>query len=82
LAKDRDLHVIVTASGESGMPQDAEGRVANASRMIDAALAKSIPIEKLYVDGLVFPFRLTVSSGTTIWRRSADCARNTARRST
>jgi len=55
LARDRNLHVIVTASGESGMPQDADGRVANASRMIDAALAKSIPIEKLYVDGLVFP---------------------------
>jgi 5-methyltetrahydrofolate corrinoid/iron sulfur protein methyltransferase len=55
IASDRGLHVIVTAAGESGMPQDAEGRVANASRMIDAALAKSIPIEKLYVDGLVFP---------------------------
>jgi 5-methyltetrahydrofolate--homocysteine methyltransferase len=55
IASDRGSPVIVTAAGESGMPQDADGRVANASRMIDAALAKSIPIEKLYVDGLVFP---------------------------
>jgi 5-methyltetrahydrofolate corrinoid/iron sulfur protein methyltransferase len=55
LAKNRELPVVVTAAGASGMPQNTEERVANASRMIDAALAKGIPPERLFVDVLVFP---------------------------
>ena len=55
LAKDRELPVVVTAAGASGMPQNTEERVANASRIIDAALAKGIPPERMYVDVLVFP---------------------------
>jgi cobalamin-dependent methionine synthase I len=55
LAKERNLPVIVTAAGDSGMPQDSEQRLANATRIIEAALAKSIAIENLYVDTLVFP---------------------------
>jgi 5-methyltetrahydrofolate--homocysteine methyltransferase len=47
--------VIVTAAGEAGMPSNTEERVANATRMIEAALAKSIPLDRLYVDPLVFP---------------------------
>lgn len=47
--------VIVTAAGESGMPTNTEERVANASRMIEAAIGKGIPIDRLYVDPLVFP---------------------------
>jgi 5-methyltetrahydrofolate--homocysteine methyltransferase len=55
VARARQLPVVVTASGESGMPQNAEERVANASRMVDAAIAKGIPLSDLYVDALVFP---------------------------
>jgi len=47
--------VIVTAAGESGMPSNTEERVDNASRMIEAAIGKGIPIDRLYVDPLVFP---------------------------
>ena len=47
--------VIATAAGESGMPQNDEQRVANASRMVDAAVEKGIPLSNIYVDGLVFP---------------------------
>ncbi len=47
--------VVVTAAGASGMPSDAEGRVANASAMVDAALEKGIEIDDIYVDPLVFP---------------------------
>ncbi|MGA3324839.1 MAG: dihydropteroate synthase [Terriglobia bacterium] len=60
LAKERNLPVIVTAAGDSGMPQDAEQRIANASRIIEAALAKSIPVERLYVDTLVFPISVDI----------------------
>jgi 5-methyltetrahydrofolate--homocysteine methyltransferase len=63
LAKARGLPVIVTAAGESGMPQDAEQRIANASRIIEAALGKSIPIESLYVDTLVFPVSVDIQFG-------------------
>ena len=55
LAKERELLVVLTAAGASGMPQNTEERVANASRMIDAALAKDIPSHRMYVDVLVFP---------------------------
>jgi cobalamin-dependent methionine synthase I len=55
LAKERALPVVLTAAGQSGMPQNTEERVANASLMIDAALAKGIPLEQMYVDVLVFP---------------------------
>ena len=55
LARERNLPVIVTAAGAAGMPQNDDERVANASRMIEAALAKGLPLEGLYVDGLVFP---------------------------
>jgi 5-methyltetrahydrofolate corrinoid/iron sulfur protein methyltransferase len=63
LAKERNLPVIVTAAGDSGMPQDTEQRIANASRIIEAALAKSIPVESLYVDTLVFPISVDMQFG-------------------
>lgn len=49
------LPVVVTAAGEKGMPQNDDERVANASRMVDAALARGIPASSIYVDALVFP---------------------------
>ena len=55
LAREHGVQVIVTAAGDSGMPGDAAGRTANASRVVDAALAKGIPAGDLYVDPLVFP---------------------------
>ena len=63
LARERNLPVIVTAAGDSGMPQDAEQRIANASRIVEAALAKSIPAESLYVDTLVFPVSVDIQFG-------------------
>jgi 5-methyltetrahydrofolate--homocysteine methyltransferase len=47
--------VIVTAAGASGMPSDAEQRVENGSEMIERALALEIPMERIFVDPLVFP---------------------------
>ena len=55
LAKQYNTRVIVTAAGASGMPQNAEERVANASRMVDAALDKGIAIQDIYIDPLIFP---------------------------
>lgn len=47
--------VIVTAAGASGMPSDTAERVENASRMVELALQRRIPLDLLYVDPLVFP---------------------------
>jgi cobalamin-dependent methionine synthase I len=55
VARHYELPVVVTAAGASGMPSNAEERVDYASRMIDAAVAKGIPLDRLYVDALVFP---------------------------
>ena len=47
--------VIVTAAGAGGMPGGTEERVANATQIVEAALAKEIPLSRMYVDPLVFP---------------------------
>jgi 5-methyltetrahydrofolate--homocysteine methyltransferase len=61
LAVDHNARVIITAAGESGMPSSAEERVGNASRVVDAAEAKGIEQDDLFIDPLVFP--ISVDSG-------------------
>ena len=55
LAREHDCRVVVTAAGEKGMPDGADERVANASRMVEAALDRGFALGDLYVDPLVFP---------------------------
>ena len=47
--------VVVTAAGETGMPDGTEERVANASRMVETALDMGIPPGDIFIDPLVFP---------------------------
>lgn len=63
IAKRYDSRVVVTAAGESGMPQNSEERVSNASRMVDAALARGIAVQDIYVDPLVFPISVDSEFG-------------------
>ena len=63
LAREYDAQVIVTAAGASGMPTDTAERVANASRVVDAALARGIPAADIYVDPLVFPIAVDQQFG-------------------
>jgi 5-methyltetrahydrofolate--homocysteine methyltransferase len=55
LAAEAGGPVVVTAAGESGMPSGADERVANATRMIEHALAQGIALDRIYVDPLIFP---------------------------
>lgn len=55
--------VVVTAAGESGMPQDTAMRVDYASRLIDIALAKGIAIKDIYIDPLIFPISVDAAFG-------------------
>ena len=63
LAKQHDTEVIVTAAGETGMPQNAEERVANASQIVETALAKGISIQDVYIDPLVLPISVDAEFG-------------------
>jgi 5-methyltetrahydrofolate--homocysteine methyltransferase len=55
LARETGGPVIVTAAGSSGMPSNTQERVENASRMVDTAIAKGVPLDLIYVDPLMFP---------------------------
>jgi 5-methyltetrahydrofolate--homocysteine methyltransferase len=63
LARDHRAAVVVTAAGERGMPADAEQRLANASRMIEAATAKGYAPGQIYVDPLIFPIAVDKDYG-------------------
>ena len=52
LARTHDCRVVVTAAGEKGMPDGAEARVTNASRMVDAATERGFALDDLYIDPL------------------------------
>jgi len=55
LAKRFGCYTIVMTSGQTGMPENAEQRIANAHEIIDKCLAAGIPRTDLYVDPLVLP---------------------------
>ena len=63
LVKDFNTNVVVTAAGESGMPGSQQERVANASRIVEAALEKGIAIQDIYIDPLVFPISVNDEFG-------------------
>ena len=63
LVKQHDTQVIVTAAGEAGMPQNADERVANASRMVENTLSQGISIEDIFIDPLVFPISVDAEFG-------------------
>jgi Pterin binding enzyme len=63
LAHDVGGAVMVTAAGEGGMPRDAQERVGNASRMIEAATARGIAPSEIFVDPLIFPISVDGSFG-------------------
>lgn len=58
-----DTRVVVTAAGGSGMPAGAEERVQNATRIIEAAIAKGIEACDIFVDPLVFPISVETDFG-------------------
>jgi 5-methyltetrahydrofolate--homocysteine methyltransferase len=55
MAKERKALLFANASGQSGMPQNAEQRVANLTRCMEMMDAGGIPIEDRFLDPLVFP---------------------------
>ena len=64
---EHDACVVVTAAGESGMPQNTEERVSNASRMVDAAIEKGIALGDIYIDPLMFPISVDQAFGNHVF---------------
>ncbi len=54
---------IVSAASEKGMPENAQQRVDNASRVVDVALKKGISLSDMYIDPLFFPVAVDSSYG-------------------
>ena len=56
--------VVVTATGESGMPSGADDRVANATHIVELAADRGISLDRIHVDPLVFPIAVDGASVT------------------
>jgi 5-methyltetrahydrofolate--homocysteine methyltransferase len=63
LAREHGAELVISAAGEKGMPEGTEGRLANAARMVEAALDKGFTPETLYIDPLVFPIAVDTQFG-------------------
>lgn len=63
IAKAHDARVMVTAAGEKGMPDGAQQRVDNASRMVEAAQQRGIQLGDIFVDPLIFPVSVDTAFG-------------------
>jgi 5-methyltetrahydrofolate corrinoid/iron sulfur protein methyltransferase len=63
LAVTYKAQVVITAAGESGMPQNADERLDHARRMTEAADAKGIAPADIYIDPLVFPISVDSQYG-------------------
>lgn len=55
LAAAEGCSVVLSATGVSGMPTNADERTANARALIEAAIARGLSLRDLHVDALVMP---------------------------
>ena len=55
IAKERDAILFANASGNTGMPQNADERVANLTRCMEMMDDGGVPPEDRFLDALVFP---------------------------
>ena len=63
LARAHNAEVVVTAAGDSGMPDGPQERIDNASRMVEAARARGFTESDIYVDPLYFPISVDGAFG-------------------
>jgi 5-methyltetrahydrofolate--homocysteine methyltransferase len=75
LVREYNSVVIVTAAGESGMPQNAEQRIDHASRMVDAAVERGIDLSDIFIDPLMFPISVNTDSGNHVFDAISELRR-------
>ena len=69
LVEQHNARIIVTAAGAEGMPADAAERVDNVKQLMDLVEARGIPLDDVYIDGLVFRSRWRPITAGTTWMR-------------
>jgi len=52
--------VVLSAAGSADLPSDADQRVANATRMVEAASARGIPLGRMFIDSIVLPVAVSM----------------------
>ncbi len=63
MVREHDARVIVLATSDSGMPEDAEQRVDNARTVIDMALSGGVAAEDIFCDAVIFPISVDPQYG-------------------
>lgn len=63
LVTENNAHVVVTAAGESGMPDNAEERVENVDQLMVHIKDAGIPLADVYIDCLAFPIGVASQYG-------------------
>ena len=73
--RERDAILFANASGNTGMPQNADERVANLTRCMEMMDDGGIPMEDRFLDALVFPVGAGSGVRGPLPRRGAGAAR-------
>ena len=55
---DNNAQVVISAASESSMPEDANERIENLTKLIDIVSNKGLKQEDLFIDPLIFPINL------------------------
>jgi 5-methyltetrahydrofolate corrinoid/iron sulfur protein methyltransferase len=66
LVKEHGAKVIALCLSDEGPPQDYEGRIEIAARLVDRLTGDGIPLENIYVDPCVFPISTNSETGTFV----------------
>lgn len=65
LAADEGCAVVLSSTGETGLPAGADERVANGRRLIEAAIVRDLRLGDLFVDPLVLPVGMDPAAGAS-----------------
>ncbi len=63
LIVEHNAKCIISAASESGMPENADERLDNASRVVDAAEDAGVDLNDMYIDPLFFPVSVDKAYG-------------------
>ncbi len=63
LIVEHEAKCIISAAAESGMPENADDRLENATQVIDAASDRGVPFGDMYIDPLFFPVSVDKAYG-------------------
>ncbi len=63
MVKEHNPRVIVMATSETGMPQDAEERVENTRALVEQVQSQGVLLKDIFVDAIVFPISVDPLNG-------------------